>query len=171
MLTWSARFSPLLATVGDIKQNVSNEGEQGDEGKERGGRQEAPVHVHKQRYKYTHAEMITFLVLGVMFDIPSDNEPWAASQRTQQCTVSKKQWTMAPNLVYRTSPGFRNRWCHFIFGAFHLAKLSDLTGCNDKWNKPFQWKIFRITSWGTPSLPVGAETSFSFCTICTRFHF
>ena len=40
----------------------------------------------------------------VMFDIPSDNEPWVTSQRTQQCTVAMKQWTMAPRLVYRTSP-------------------------------------------------------------------
>ena len=39
-----------------------------------------------------------------MFDIPSDNEPRVASQRTQQCTVTMKQRTMAPHLVYRTSP-------------------------------------------------------------------
>ena len=41
-----------------------------------------------------------------MFDIPSDmyNEPWVASQRTQQGTVTIKQWTMAPHLVYRASP-------------------------------------------------------------------
>ena len=40
----------------------------------------------------------------VMFDVPSVNEPWVASQRTQQCTVTMKQWTMAPHLVYRASP-------------------------------------------------------------------
>ena len=39
--------------------------------------------------------MISFCpLLRVMFHIPSDIEPWVASQRTQQCTVTMKQWTV-----------------------------------------------------------------------------
>ena len=97
-------------------------------------------------------------IILVMFDIPSDNEPWVASQRTQQCTVTMKQWTMAPHLVYRTST-------HNFTNGCTYSKKSRLSHVSSFWlDKSLFWITLQF-----PNLKSVLRARFSY--ICCIFSY